>query len=51
MKIYKTKSKNPAGEVIMIGFCGAVDPGIPVGEIVSYGSIKYIKLGEKKDFY
>ena len=48
--MHKTKSENPDGEVIVTGFCGAADPGVPVGEIVSYGSIKNIILGEKNDF-
>ncbi len=38
-------------EVLMIGFCGAADESIKVGDTVAYGLIKNIARSDEKEFF
>lgn len=46
---YTKNSSNPI-EILMIGFCGAADGSLKVGDTVVYGSIKNITRSSGKEF-
>jgi len=52
LEYIKDRSINPDSpiEVLMIGFCGAADKRIKVGDTVAYRSIKNIEYSDEKEF-